>query len=480
MTRIEVFQTHIEISPYEAGENVAVEKKFSKWDETRHRYIPVAFYVDNGILYLPRGTSITYLSTVFKVEPTVSYIYDRYDHFNSGRAINKPKSNIQADAIKFLLGEEKFEYSSRFSQLGLNLSTGDGKTYSAIYSIMTLGIKAIIFTHQTKIKDQWIKAFRDMTTIDQDTLIDISNSSVAMQVLSGDIVGNVYFMNYQTMMSLVRSHGYSIITDLFNKMRVGIKVYDESHKFFYAMLKIDFFTNTYKTYYLTATYGRSDRNEKRIYDYSFSNLVRFGEETVEYAEKRKHVNFIVCQFQSEPPLNVLPNLRTPKGFSVYKYIDYEMADENQTMVRAICNTLDKALEYEGKVLILSPKIESVHFIADALHKYYTEDIGIIHSKITEEEKAEAKEKRIISSTIKSLGTGVNISGLRCIINVEPVASNLGIAQTVGRLREYAPDKDTYFFNLIDTTVKETMDFQRRINKEVNKICKAVFKTKLNI
>ena len=480
MRRIEVFQTHIEVSPYTEGENFNLEKKFSKWDEITHRYIPISYYIKDDTLYLPRGASLNLLTTAFDCTPIANNIYDRFDYFNEGEPIKPPKSIIQQEAIEFLLGENKFDYSYKFSQLGLNLSTGDGKTYSAIYSITKQKIKSIIFTHQTKIKNQWIKAFKEMTSIDNDTLIDINNSNTGLKVLSGEISGNIYFMNYQTAESLARNYGWDIITDLFNKIRVGIKVYDEAHKFFNAMLKIDFFTNTKKTYYLTATYGRSDKDEQRLYNNAFSHLTRFGEETLNYDVKRRHVNFIACYFNSRPPYNQVPYLKTPKGFSAYKYIDYELEEEHKTLLRAIYNVLDKVIEFEGKILVLSPKIDSTEIIAKAISEEYNEPVGVIHSKISPENIAIAKEQKIICSTIKSLGTGVNIEKLRCIINTEPMGSNNVAAQTVGRLREYSPDLDTYFFHLVDHTVKETIDSQKRIVKGLKKLCKSIITTKLNI
>ena len=69
-----------------------------------------------------------------------------------------------------------------------------------------------------------------------------------------------------------------------------------------------------------------------------------------------------------------------------------------------------------------------------------------------EEKDSAKKKDIIVSTEKSLGTGTDIKGLRCVILGVPIASRVLAAQMLGRLREFAPDKDTYFFDIIDKCI----------------------------
>ena len=69
-----------------------------------------------------------------------------------------------------------------------------------------------------------------------------------------------------------------------------------------------------------------------------------------------------------------------------------------------------------------------------------------------EEKESAEKKDIIVSTIKSCGTGKDIKGLRCVICAEPIASKVVIQQTIGRLRPYAKDKNTYFFDIVDICI----------------------------
>jgi superfamily II DNA or RNA helicase len=205
-------------------------------------------------------------------------------------------------------------------------------------------------------------------------------------------------------------------------MQVGIKVIDESHKFFENTFLIDCFSDCYKTYYLTATFSRSDQWEIPVYKRAFSSLTRFGEETIDYEEKRKHIKFVVMYFSSKPSYGLLPNIRTNYGFSAYKYIDYELSEENDSLMKLVYSILDKTRKLEGKTLIISPKIETVDIVANKVQEYMGEEVGRVYSKNTTEQNKEALSKNIISSTIKSVGEGVDIKGLRILINLEPVAS----------------------------------------------------------
>ena len=89
---IRVFHTHIEVYPYHIGDNFNFEKSLSKWVEKTSKYgcyEPVGFYVENDILYLPRGINlsqcINYNDTIDK--GTLSTIKPAF-LYNLGRVIS--------------------------------------------------------------------------------------------------------------------------------------------------------------------------------------------------------------------------------------------------------------------------------------------------------------------------------------------------------------------------------------------------------
>ena len=49
-------------------------------------------------------------------------------------------------------------------------------------------------------------------------------------------------VNNQTLASYARTHGWEELRKFFIKIKVGIKVIDEAHKFFENTLMIDYFT----------------------------------------------------------------------------------------------------------------------------------------------------------------------------------------------------------------------------------------------
>ena len=480
MAEIRVFHTHIEVYPYEAGDCPDIERMMSKYDTVTHKRIPICYFIQNNILYLPRGINVSILENFFKSTPVPVSKYDDYTKIKKGVGKFPPKGHIQENAIKFLCAEDEYAYTARYSQLGLNLNTGDGKTYSSIYSILKLKIKAIVITHQEKIKNQWIKTLDEMTSFPMENAVNISGTDIMDKIMKGKVSGEIYFVNHQTISSYARTHGWTSIRDFFKKIKVGIKVIDESHKFFENTFMIDNFSNCYKTFYLTATFGRSDPTEVNLYKKAFSSLTRFGEETTNYKDKRKHTHFVVCYFKSQPEYGIIPNIKTNYGFSNYKYIDYELSESHHTLMQVLYNILDNTKQMNGKTLIISPKTETVDYIANKVSDYLGTEVGTIHSKNSDELNKENQNKDIISSTIKSVGEGTDIKGLRILINLEPISSKLLADQVQGRLREYSEDEDTYLFYPVDMTLKECYTSLTRILPTMKKKCKEIIFMKINV
>lgn len=480
MREIRVYHTHIEIEPYHKGESYLLEKRLSKNNFVEHKIIPIGYHIENDILYVPRGIDTDFIqSCVGKSEIKISKKADDFDLLSDDyKMLVEPKSRMQKEGIDFLSSINKFTYTDKFSQLSLNLDTGDGKTVAAINGMINLSMKAIIITHQEKIKLQWIDTIKTKTNIPDEKVVNIHGTDILLKVLEDPSIYDVFLVNHQTLNSYAKNKGWMAVREFFKSIRVGLKIIDECHLFFENTLMIDYFSNTKKTFYLTATFSRSDTSEYKLFKRAYSATIRFGESTFDYVEKRKHIVFVVCYFASKPDY-ALPKIRTKYGFSSYKYIDYELSESRDTLIRVMNKLLAQTSHLEGKTVILSPKTESVDIIADELRKR-TDDVGIIYGKNTDEENENNKNHRYISSTIKSSGTGVDIHDLRILIDLEPVGSKTLADQVRGRLREYAPDKDTYLFYLVDATIPDCLEMLKNILPVMERKCKEIHYMKVEV
>ena len=169
----------------------------------------------------------------------------------------------------------------------------------------------------------------------------------------------------------------------------------------------------------------------------------------------------------------MPKVDNAFGFSGYRYIDYELKNSNGVLLDLLNYILENTSHLEGKTLILSSKVESVEYIANYVRSITDKSVGTVHGNNTNEVNKENLQKDIISSTIKSVGEGTDIKGLRVLINLEPIGSKIVANQVQGRLREYSSTDDTLLFYPVDTTLEQPINLLKRILPTMKIKCKEI-------
>lgn len=472
---LDVFNTHMELYPYSKEDYPVIEDMYTAVDKFSQKEFPCGYIIEDGKLFLPRGTPVSKVEYITGIKANHLIQSDPNSQMSRQfHSVYDPRDKLQEDSIKFLTTEGG-------NQLGLNLSTGLGKTFCVAYSSTKLNEKTIIITPNEGLKQQWIATYHRMFDYRPKNLMNISGSNV-MHAIMEDAIDpvDIYFVNHQTLRSYMTSlNGYAL-HKFFKKIEVGIKVYDESHMEFANILLIDFFSNTNRTWYLTATFDRSDKTESICFKRAFHSVITFGEmESKEVVEK--HVIYHIVNINSRATPKDRAKVIGYQGMSAHSYGRYAFKeDQNQTAYHAIKLILKKIEDLEGKTLIFVPLIDAVDDIVKKLKKDCpNKTVAAYHSKITKEEKESAEKKDIIVTTIKSCGTGKDIPGMRSIICVEPIASKVVAEQMLGRLRPYAKDKFTYFFDIVDVCLPPINWWFRARFKKIETLVKEVIHLNLD-
>lgn len=475
MKKIKIYHTHIEVSPYILGEAKNLETSCSVWLDAEYRYDNLAYYYDsnNQTLYLPRGVSIPWLESLFDTQAENVTECDKFSKFSGVHMIAEPRDEIQRNSINFLMSKKNFSTMDN-SQLALTLNTGDGKTFCTIYSIIKMRMKAIIITHVETIRDQWYQSFLTFSDIDEDRLMNIVGSSSIDNIMSGKKSADIYFINHKTITSYAQSHGWDAIRSFFMKIKVGIKVYDEAHLCFRNIVRTDMFSNVFKTFYLTATFDRSDDRESTIFKRSFSNVYKFGKGSQGYSEKEKNVIYVPMLYRSGMSDECRAKCMTNYGFSFNRYLDIAMNTDDKLMDMMLI-ALHAAIKLEGRILITTSTIDSIEYIYNRIvNLNIGKTVGKVHSMQDNSENMRVKdESDIIVSTIKGNGTGADIKNLRCVINIESYSSPIIANQLAGRLRPYGDNKDSYLFEIIDISHKSIENQYKKRLKQLRIKCKDV-------
>jgi hypothetical protein len=216
---------------------------------------------------------------------------------------------------------------------------------------------------------------------------------------------------------------------------------------------IDFFTNVFRTYYVTATPGRSSWRENRIFQLSIKNVPTidlFNE------DKDPHTHYVAIKWNSQPSPKDISRCKNAYGLDRMKYIDYLTKNEEFYKLMHIVMELVKSAD--GRVLIYIGTNDGIlrvyHWIGEN-YREFIGDIGIFSSANTKEEKMKDRGKKILLSTTKSAGLGEDIKGLKMtILLAEPFKSEILARQTLGRTR----DSNTFYIEFVDLGFRQTRNF----------------------
>lgn len=463
LKKIFVYNTSIQVSPYEQGECFELEKMFSSWDDIRKRYVPFLYYISGDTLYLPKGCSIeliqnTLASKGFLTEVQIQYNkYHKEIKFQTQYVMSHPpRDEIQKKVISFLTHQEEYRSNISATQFAVNVDTGVGKTYCTISAIVQKRVRTIIIVNRINIINTWMGEIKTHSDIPENRVHLIHSSDDLTKMRTGELDYDIFLCSHQLLALYFNEFGGDALYEAFDGSGIGLKVYDECHTNFRNIAMIDYFTNTKQTIYLSATFNRTQTNERRMYRIYFGSTVKY--QYFRELEEEKSTIYIPCLYRSAPNEYDLTHMSSRYGFSSYKFINYALKrDESRKMIRTFNWVMQEAILRDGKILVVIPTKDSIRELYSYTKENFShtgKSIATLFSDNTSEENEIAKESDIIISTIKSSGTGITIYGLQTIICMEPHMSSLLTKQLRGRLDRYTPGEDTYFYDLLDISISE--------------------------
>lgn len=452
--KIIVRNSCIIIKDYELGDCQELEKNFLVYDPIRHKMEPFGMYYDEKErrLYIPRGLDI------WKIKKYLNERYHTVESPNEYKYIDDilmkytPRDEEQLTALRFMCGIGEFDENRDLPQLSVNLPTGKGKTYCSIATISYLKIKSIVITYSNTLLDQWKENIKEYTNLTDKDILFISGSPMMNMILNdkSNQANNakIYLCTHGTIRSYCDTYGWDKLNIIFKKLGIGAKFIDEAHQNFVNMLLIDFHTNVFKTYYVTATPKRSDWRENRIYQLSLKNVPN-----VDLFDENNdpHTDYIAIKWNSMPNPKQISECKNMYGLDRNKYINYVVKQPN--FYKMLYIIMDMVIKCKGRVLFYIGTNEALLVVYKWMLDNYPEfgnNIGIYTSLLTKEDKLKEKDKKLLLSTTKSAGLGEHIEGLKMtIVLAEPFKSEVLARQSLGRTR----DPNTIYVELVDMGFK---------------------------
>ena len=473
--RIKVTNTAIIIDNYELHESEQLEHPFQIYDPVYHRMNYLGFYYDkeNKRIYLPGGLDLWWVRKAINEKYYTRIDPYPYKKISNIRMKYKPRDNEQLETLKFTAGLEEYDGNQYAPQLSINLSTGKGKTYCSIATIAFYQIKSIIITGSNSLLTQWEQNIIEYTNLNSSDIFRINGSDICNMILNGSSNkaenASIFLCSHGTLRSFGDRYGWDKVGELFKKLGIGMKFYDECHTNYDNMLMIDFFTNVFKTFYVTATPGRSDWKENHIFQISLKNVPNidlFDE------NKDPHTSYIALKWNSNPTAMDISRCKSSMyGLDRNKYMEYlTKKPEFYELLRVI---MDLVIKCKGRALFYIGTNDGILRVYYWICQNYPEfigDIGIFTSLVSKEDKMKEKKKRLLLSTTKSAGLGEHIEGLKLtVVLAEPFKSDIVFRQTLGRTR----DPNTIYIETVDLGFKYTKKYYYAKLPTANKYAKDV-------
>lgn len=473
MNKIEIYRTKIVINNYDLGSCARLENCFKMYDPITHQeyYHGIEYIPERKQLLLPRGIDLFFVENIFECKAvSMEQYYDEFDTFNDIQIKYLPRDEDQQEALKFMVGKDRYRRNQYLSQLSVNLNTGKGKTYCSIATASYFGMKTIIITYSTKWLEQWRDFILEYTNTTQDEIcMMIGGSKIARTLKEDNSKYKFILVTHSSLVSYANNNGWSSIGELFKQLRIGLKFYDESHLNFKSMAFIDYYTNTFKTYYITATPMRSNEYENMIFQLYMKNIPAID---LFHEDTDPHTNYLAIKYNSRPSVDDICGCKNKYGLDRNKYTNYIVHNEKFYQILTIL--MQRIINHGGKTLIYIGTIYGIEVVYNWIVNNYPEfsyNTCILNSNI--EDKTIIDRCQIILSTTKSTGASIDIKYLkRTIVLAEPFKSEVLARQTLGRTR----NGDTEYIEVVDkgfTMITKWFNEKKHIFNKYALSCKII-------
>ena len=344
-------------------------------------------------------------------------------------------------------------------------------TFCTGVGLCKLKMKTLIIMHRDQLRGQWENSLRKMCGLTSQDVHEI-DSSEELYAIAHNQHGydyDVYLMTHATFRAgLKRLNTMEEAMNITKNLKIGFKVIDEAHLEFRDTILMDFCFNVKRNLYLTATDGRSSKEENSIFRHVFANALYYKPSAflTDNNRPKKWVEYISVAINTNCNKNIYRyRVAGGRGMSPATYGRWVIAyDKKKTHIKCCTEIVKMVYESDphAKILLFMPLIDlcedCAFYITSTLDKdksfMYDLDIRTINSKNSKKDNERAKHADVIVTTIGSCGTGTDIPGITTIISCSPFVSKITAAQVFGRIRYCG--KVCQYYDIYDVSVQ--MDY----------------------
>ena len=401
---------------------------------------------ETDIIRIPAGVGDRYVNDMYPGRVIKLFRYGKYQPttFNMVSTPDIDQKAVLGDIISTM---------KKDSQVSCTLPTGTGKTFTATFLISVLKMKTLVLVGTDNLRQQWKQSFLKHTNLKHHEVV----------LLEG---GTGFAYNYPNAQIFITTH--STLLAVFNikdplsirkfnewlvQNGIGMKIFDEADLNTWSMFKLDLMTNVCRNMYLTATDFKSSKFDDVAYQRSIQNIKSYGKERFEGRVANRSGDIVV--WNSKPGKTLYTRAMSfSNEFSPVKYCEYLFVYR----LDFIMELLDKAYKLwndvvipkynpEARLLITVSRKAYCFILRDMLIERWgltIKDIGVFNSSVDPKWKDFEFKKKIVISTLKSFGRGVDSPNMDVHADLEVYISASQFMQAVGRTGRKGGSKGFYF------------------------------------
>lgn len=326
--------------------------------------------------------------------------------------------------------------------------------------------KTLIIMHRDSLRTQWHNSLYNMSGLSDREVHEIKDSDelYAISKNEHDFDYDVYLLTHATFRAgLKKINNIEDAKNITKNLGIGLKIIDEAHLEFRDTLLMDFIFNVKRNLYLTATDGRSAKEENSIFHHVFANATYYKPSAMlSNNQPKKWVEYITVKINTHVRANIYKyRVAGGRGMNPASYGKWVIAyDKKQTHFKCCRDILKLIYERDSKakVLLFMPLIdlcsECAYFLTKNLNYddsfEYDLDIRTINSHNSKSDNERNRKADVIVTTIGSCGTGTDIPGVTDIISCSPYCSTITAKQVMGRIRYCG--KVCHYYDIYDESV----------------------------
>ena len=358
----------------------------------------------------------------------------------------------------------------------VSLQTGKGKSFVTMLSMSKICKRTVVIV-KPGYMEKWVSDFVKTYEIGPEDVMVVTGGAQLMALLAlqeaGDLTQNLIVISnktYQNWLTLyeangsrIRDMGYACLPDeLFEFLRAGVRLVDETHQDFHLNFKMDMYTHVPLSISLSATLITNDAFMQRMYELMFPMADRAPVPPLD-----KYIRAIGLVYRMKPGRERF--VKTSEyGSTSYSHLAFEksiMKSESlqDSYFEAIKFSLDatyiKKYVKGDKFIVFAATIELCTRIRDYLKDEYPS--LNIRKYTSGDPMTHLLESDGVVSTLGSAGTAHDIPGLTTVVQTTSIDSPQANVQSFGRLRKIAGrDVDFVFFSCVDIS-KQMQYFERK-------------------